>query len=118
MGPHESHASFDAAHDTIAFLGCKLTLLPHAVLPHAKLFKSSSAGLLSTFITQDEVEINLTYVWDLAFGVVEFHEICKGPALKPAKVSLEPWSMINLSQCAVLRLTQKSACLYQGCSML
>ena len=45
------HASFDAAQDTVGFLGCKHTLLAHVELLIHQYLKSFSSGLLCLFQT-------------------------------------------------------------------
>ncbi|KAK4832535.1 hypothetical protein QYF61_023867 [Mycteria americana] len=78
--------------DTIGFLGCKCTLLAHVqffihqypqgLLPRAALnpFIPHSVLILG---------IALTQVQNLALGLVELHEVHRGPLLKPVKVPLD-----------------------------
>ena len=47
-----------------------------------------SAGLLST-LSLPSLEIAPTHVQDLALGLIEPHEVCTGPPLKPAQVPLD-----------------------------
>ncbi|KAK4827794.1 hypothetical protein QYF61_021747 [Mycteria americana] len=86
------HASFDAAQDTVGSLGCKRTLLGHVDLvinqqPQVLLLRSA----LNPFSTQAVFVFGIapTHVQDLALGLVELHEACTGPSLKPVKVPLD-----------------------------
>jgi len=105
MGSHESraegqnplpcpagHADFDAAQDTVGFLGCEHTLAGHAELlinqhPQVLLLRAA----LNPFSAQPVfvLGIALTHVQDLAHGLVEPHEVRTGPALKPVQVPLD-----------------------------
>ncbi|KAK4825708.1 hypothetical protein QYF61_002067 [Mycteria americana] len=105
LGSHESgvegqnhlprpagHTSFDAAQDTVGFLGCKRQLPAHGELlinQHPRVLLLRAA--LSPFSIQPVfvLGIALTHVQDLALGLVELHEVCTGPPLKPVKVSLD-----------------------------
>ncbi|KAK4827563.1 hypothetical protein QYF61_019187 [Mycteria americana] len=86
------HASFDAAQDTVGFLGCKCTLPGHVELlinqhPHVLLLRAA----LNPFSAQPVfvLGIALTHVQDLALGFVELHEVHTGPPLKPVRVPLD-----------------------------
>ncbi|KAK4810951.1 hypothetical protein QYF61_013359 [Mycteria americana] len=86
------HASFDAAQDTIGFLGCEYTLLAHVQLfihqyPQVLLCRA----VLNPFIPQSVLimGIALTQVQALALGLVELHEGHMGPLLKPVQVPLD-----------------------------
>ncbi|GAB0196099.1 cAMP-dependent protein kinase inhibitor alpha [Grus japonensis] len=86
------HTSFDAAQDTVAFLGCKRTLPAHVELlinqyPQVPLLKAA----LNPFSAQPVVVLGiaLTHVQDLALGLVELHEVHMGPLLQPVKVPLD-----------------------------
>ena len=80
------HSSFDAAQDTIGFLGCKGALLVHlqlAIHQYPQVFFGRAA--LNPFISQfvSVVDVASTQMQDLSFGFVEAHEIHLGPLLKP-----------------------------------
>ncbi|KAK4818029.1 hypothetical protein QYF61_004153 [Mycteria americana] len=83
------HASFDAAQDTVGFLGCKRTLLGHVELlisqhPQVLLLRAA----LNPFSSQLVFVLGIapTHVQDLALGLVELHEVHTGPPLKSVKV--------------------------------
>ncbi|KAK4810611.1 hypothetical protein QYF61_007348 [Mycteria americana] len=86
------HTSFDAAQDTVGFLGCECTLLAHVQLfihqyPQVLLCRAA----LNPFIAQAVLipGVALTQVQDLALGLVEPHEIHMGPLLELAQVPLD-----------------------------
>ncbi|KAK4829762.1 hypothetical protein QYF61_006486 [Mycteria americana] len=86
------HASFDAAQDTVDFLGCKRTLLSHVELlidqhPQVLLLRAA----LNPFSTQPVFVLGIapTHVQDLALGLFELHEVHTVPPLKPVKVPLD-----------------------------
>ncbi|KAK4830572.1 hypothetical protein QYF61_011750 [Mycteria americana] len=86
------HASFDAAQDTVGFLGCKCTLPAHVELlinqqPQVILLTAA----LNPFSAQPVFVLGTspTHVPDLALGPVELHEVHMGPPLKPVKVPLD-----------------------------
>ncbi|KAK4831140.1 hypothetical protein QYF61_015443 [Mycteria americana] len=86
------HTSFDAAQDTVGFLGCKGTLSGHVELlinqyPQVLLLRAA----LNPFSAQPVFVLGIapTHVQDFAFGLVELHEVRTGPALKPVKVPLD-----------------------------
>ncbi|PKU44166.1 hypothetical protein llap_5535 [Limosa lapponica baueri] len=96
-------ASFDAAQDVAGFLGCKHTLLAHVELlvnQHTQVFLLGAA--LNPFSAQPVfvLEIALIQVQDLAFGLVELHEVCMGPPLKPATVPLDGFPSLQCVNCA------------------
>ncbi|KAK4823457.1 hypothetical protein QYF61_002293 [Mycteria americana] len=83
------HASFDAAQDTVGFLGCKRTLPGHVELlinqhPEVLLLRAT----LNPFSAQPVFVLGIapTHVQDLALGLCEVHT---GPPLKPVKVPLD-----------------------------
>ncbi|KAK4832092.1 hypothetical protein QYF61_020707 [Mycteria americana] len=85
-------ASFDAAQDTVGFLGCKHTLPGHVELlinqhPQVLLLRAA----LNPFSAQPlfVLGIVLTHVQDLALGLVKVHEVPTGPPLKPVRVPLD-----------------------------
>ncbi|KAK4829379.1 hypothetical protein QYF61_003719, partial [Mycteria americana] len=85
-------ASFDAAQDTVDFLGCKRTLLGHVELlinqrPQVFLLRAA----LNPFTAQPVFVLGIapTHVQDLALGLAELHEVHTGPPLKPVKVPLD-----------------------------
>ncbi|KAK4815471.1 hypothetical protein QYF61_002930 [Mycteria americana] len=78
--------------DTVGFLGCKHTLLAHVQFfihhyPQVLLRRAA----LNPFVPQSVLiqGIALTHVQDVALGLVELHEVCTGPLLKPVKVPLD-----------------------------
>ncbi|KAK4821092.1 hypothetical protein QYF61_013420 [Mycteria americana] len=78
--------------DTVGFLGCKCTLPGHVELlinQHPQVILLRAA--LNPFSTQPVFVLGIapTHVQDLALGLVELHEVCTGPPLKPVKVSLD-----------------------------
>ena len=78
----------DAAQVVVGLLGCEHTLLGHVELlinQHPKSFSWGSFSTQPVFV----LGIALIYVPDLALGLVELHEVCMGPPLKPVKVSLD-----------------------------
>ena len=80
-----NHGFFDAALDTVGFLGCEDTLQAHVQLfIHQYPQVSFGRSALNPFIPQLVlvVRVALTQVQDLAFGFVEPHEIHLGPLLK------------------------------------
>ncbi|KAK4827472.1 hypothetical protein QYF61_018708 [Mycteria americana] len=86
------HASFDAAQDTVGWLGCKHTLPGHVELlinqhPQVLLLRVA----LNPFSAQPMFLLGIasTHVKDLALGLVELHEVRTGPPLKPVKVPLD-----------------------------
>ncbi|KAK4806146.1 hypothetical protein QYF61_001069 [Mycteria americana] len=86
------HASFDAAQDTIGFLGCECTLPAHVQFfihqyPQVLLCRAA----LNAFITQSVLILGTapTQVQDLALGLVELHEVRTGLLLQPVKVPLD-----------------------------
>ncbi|GAB0206720.1 mitochondrial enolase superfamily member 1 [Grus japonensis] len=87
------HSSvFDAAQDTVGFLGCKHTLLTHVELlinqyPQVLLLRAA----FNPFSTQPIVVLGNapTHVQDLALGLVELHAVHTGSPLQPVKVPLD-----------------------------
>ncbi|KAK4815374.1 hypothetical protein QYF61_001362 [Mycteria americana] len=84
------HASFDAAQDTVGFLGCECTLPAHVQLfihqyPQVLLGRAA----LNPFIPQPVLipEVAQIHVQDLALGLVEPHEVHMGPLLELVQVS-------------------------------
>ncbi|KAK4830748.1 hypothetical protein QYF61_013198 [Mycteria americana] len=75
------------AQDTVGFLGCRHTLTAHVEL----LINQHPKAALNPFSTQPVFVLGIapTRVQDLALGLVEFHEVCMGPPLKPVKVPLD-----------------------------
>ncbi|KAK4825967.1 hypothetical protein QYF61_003536 [Mycteria americana] len=79
-------------HGMAGCLGCKCTLPGYAELlinqhPQVLLLRAA----VNPFSTQPVfvLGIALTHVQDLALGLVELHEVCPGPALKPVTVPLD-----------------------------
>ncbi|KAK4811172.1 hypothetical protein QYF61_019803 [Mycteria americana] len=86
------HASFDAAQDTIGFLGCECTLLAHVqffIHQYPQVLLLSAA--LNPFIPQSVLILGIApmQVQDLALGFVELQEVPMGPLLKPVQVPLD-----------------------------
>jgi len=86
------HADIDAAQHAAGHLGCKCALLSHVELlinqhPQVLLLRAA----LNSFSTQPLFVLGIapTRVQDLAFGLVELHEICTGSPLKPVKIPVE-----------------------------
>ena len=86
------HASFDAAQDTVGFLGCKRTLPAHVELlinqyPQVLLLRAA----FNPFLAQPIFMLGIapTHVQDLARGRVELHAVCTGPPLQSVKVPLD-----------------------------
>ena len=124
MGSHQSgvegqnplprpagYAAFDAAQDTAGFLGCECTLPGHVELLVNQHTQALLRAALNPFSAQPVFMLGIasTHVQVLVLGLVELHEVCKGPPLKPAKVPLggipslqnvntlvfEPWRQTN-----------------------
>ncbi|KAK4811117.1 hypothetical protein QYF61_019748 [Mycteria americana] len=81
-----------AAQDAIGFLGCKRTLPAHVLFfihqyPQVLLCRAAP----NPFIPQPVLilEVAPSQEQDLAFGLVELHEVCMGPPPKPVKVPLD-----------------------------
>ncbi|KAK4818966.1 LOW QUALITY PROTEIN: hypothetical protein QYF61_022633 [Mycteria americana] len=77
------HASFDAAQDTVGFLGCERTLSAHVQLfihqyPQV-LFRRAT---LDPFIPQPVLLLGVAPTQDLALNLVEPHEVHTGPLLQ------------------------------------
>ena len=84
--PPAGHVSFDEALNMVGFLGCEATLLAYVQLPiHQFSQVLSGRAVLNHLIPQFVliVDVTLTQVQDLAFGVVESHEVLLGPLLIP-----------------------------------
>ncbi|KAK4822002.1 hypothetical protein QYF61_006616 [Mycteria americana] len=78
--------------DTVGFLGCKHTLLAHVELlinQHPQMLLLRAA--LNPPFAQPVFVLGIApaHVQDLALGLVELHELCMGPPLKPVKVPLD-----------------------------
>ncbi|KAK4823100.1 hypothetical protein QYF61_025838 [Mycteria americana] len=80
------HTSFDAAQDTVGFLGRECTLLAHVHNPQVLLHRAA----LNPFIPQPVLipGVAPTQVQDLALALVEPHEIHMGPLLELVQVPL------------------------------
>ena len=96
------HNSCDATQDTAGLLHCECTLLGHIEL----LINRHPQGLLlgaafNPFSTQPAfvLGIVLTHVMDLALHLVELHEVCTGPPLKPAQVPLDDIPSLECVNC-------------------
>ena len=89
------HAAFDAGHasvDAAGLLGCEHTLLGHVeLLVNQNLQVLLLKAALNPFSIQPAfvLWIALTQVQDIALGLVQHHEVCTGPLLKPIQVSLD-----------------------------
>ncbi|KAK4810922.1 hypothetical protein QYF61_013330 [Mycteria americana] len=87
------HASFDAAQDTIGFLGCECTSLAHVLLfihpYHPQVLLCRAA--LNPFIPQPVLipGVAPTQVQALALGLVEPHEVHMGQLLQLVQVPLD-----------------------------
>ncbi|KAK4810846.1 hypothetical protein QYF61_008818 [Mycteria americana] len=103
------HASFDAAQDTVGFLGCERTLPAHVQLfihqyPQVLLLRAA----LNPFIPQPVLVpgVALTQVQDLALGKVEPHEVHMGPLLELVQVPLNGipsfWRVNSTTQLGVI----------------
>jgi len=73
------------------FLGCKCTLLGWVKLlinrhPQVLLMAALSPSSTQTVFV---LRIAPTHVQDLALGLVELHEVCTGPALKPVNANFQ-----------------------------
>ena len=84
--------SFHAAQDMVGVLGCKSTLPGHVELlinQHPQVFLLRVA--LNPFSVQPVLVFGIapTQMQDLALGLLEPHEVCKGPPLQPVKVPLD-----------------------------
>ncbi|KAK4827094.1 hypothetical protein QYF61_014196 [Mycteria americana] len=86
------HAAFDAAQDTVGFLGCECTLLGHIQLfihqyPQVLLHRAA----LNPFIPQPVLILGAdpTQVQDLVLGLAEPHEVHMGPLLQLVQVPLD-----------------------------
>jgi len=85
------NTSFDAAQDTVVFLGCECTLPAQVQLfidqyPQVLLGRAA----LNPFIPQPVLilQIYLMPVQDPPFGLVEPHKVHTGPLLEPVQVPL------------------------------
>ncbi|TRZ14386.1 hypothetical protein HGM15179_012677 [Zosterops borbonicus] len=86
------HFSFDAAQDTVGFLGHRCTLLsrieppirerPQVFLPRANFDPFSTWPLLL-------LEVDLTHMLDVALDLLVLQEAPRDPLLKPVNVSLD-----------------------------
>ncbi|KAK4817066.1 hypothetical protein QYF61_027095 [Mycteria americana] len=86
------HASFDAAQDMAAFLGCECTLPAHVQLfTHQYPQDLLCSAALNPFIPQPVLILGvaLTQVQDLALGLVEPHEVHMGQVLELVQVPLD-----------------------------
>ncbi|KAK4805639.1 hypothetical protein QYF61_022397 [Mycteria americana] len=85
------HGSFDAAQETVGFLGCERILPAHVQLFMHQYPKVLCRAALNPFIPQPVLilEVVLTQVQDLALGLVEPHEVHMGPILKLVQVPLD-----------------------------
>ncbi|KAK4825592.1 hypothetical protein QYF61_000681 [Mycteria americana] len=86
------HASFDAAQDTVGFLGCRCTFPSHVQLliqqyPQVLLHRAA----LNPFIPQPVFVLGIapTHVQDFALGLVEPREVHMGPLLELVPVLLD-----------------------------
>ncbi|KAK4827132.1 hypothetical protein QYF61_014526 [Mycteria americana] len=82
------HASFDAAQDTVGLPGCEYTLPAHVQL---FIHQYPPRAAPNPFIPQPVLILGVapTQVHDLAFGLVEPHEVHIGPLLKLVQVPLD-----------------------------
>jgi len=83
----------------VGLVGCKLILLTHVELlinQHSQVLLSRAA--LNPFSAQPifVLGIALSHVQDLALGLVELHDVHKGPPLKPVKVPLDGIRLFGL----------------------
>jgi len=86
------HAGCDAAQDTVGLPGCEHTLPGRVGLllnQHPKVLLLKAA--FNPFSTQPVFVfgIALTQVQNPALGLVELHEVCTGPPIKPVGVPLD-----------------------------
>ncbi|KAK4808149.1 hypothetical protein QYF61_000129 [Mycteria americana] len=83
--------------DTVGFLGCKCTLLGHVEL----LINNIPKPAFNPFSAQPVfvLGIALTHVQDLALGLIELHDVCTGPPLKPVKVPLDGIPSLQCVDC-------------------
>ena len=93
------HSAFCSAEDTVGFLGFRHTLPAHVELlinqhPQVLLLRAA----LNPFSAQPVfvLGIALAQMQDLALGLVELHEVCTGPPLKPVQ---DPLDCIPALQC-------------------
>ncbi|GAB0205260.1 hypothetical protein GRJ2_002991600 [Grus japonensis] len=96
------HTSFDAAQDTVGFLGCKRTLLAHVELlinqyPQVLLLRAA----LNPFPAQPLAALGIapTHVQNLALGLVELHGVHIGPPLNPVRVPLDGIPSLQCVSC-------------------
>lgn len=78
--------SFDAAQDTVGFLGCKHTLLACVELyqpTHLSPLQSNSQPVHH----QALLIVGITHMQDFAVGLAELNEVCTGKLLKLLRVS-------------------------------
>jgi len=74
------HTAFDAAQDTVGFLGCEHAFAAH--IQPMSTSKSFLAGPLSIPSSPSLYWISSTHVQDLTLDLVEPHEVHVGPLLK------------------------------------
>ena len=82
----------------VGLLGCEHTLPGHVELlvkHHPQVLLRASLNPFSTIQSLFVLGIALTHVQDLSLGLVEPHEVCKGPPLKPVEVPLDGRGMAN-----------------------
>ncbi|KAK4831029.1 LOW QUALITY PROTEIN: hypothetical protein QYF61_014917 [Mycteria americana] len=84
------YAAFDAAQDTVGFLGCECTLSAHVQLfihqyPQVLLHRAA----LNPFIPQPVLIPGVAPTQDPALGLVEPHEVPMGPLLQLVQVPLD-----------------------------
>ena len=92
------HASFEAVHDTVGFLGCKGTMLADvqpAIHQYSQVFFSKAA--LSPFIPKLVLAVDaaLIQVHDLALGFLEPHDVQPGPTVQ-TRLGPSGWHPIPL----------------------
>ena len=90
--PHPAaHAAGYAAQDMVGFLGCECTLPGHAkplINQHSQVLLVRAA--LNPYFAQPVFVLGIasTHIQHLALGLVELHEVCTGPLVKPVKFEL------------------------------
>ena len=92
------HAPFDVTQDKVGFLDCERTLSAHVQLPiHQYPQDLLGRDALNPFIPQacTDTRLALTEVQDLAFGLVEPHEVHACPLLELVQVPLDGISSLQ-----------------------
>ena len=93
-------AYFDAAQDMVGSLGCK-----HILLAHVELLINQRLQVLPLWAALNPLTMQPVFVLEITppqvqdLGLVEFHEVHKGPPLQPIKVYQDGISSLQHVDC-------------------